>query len=144
MEQVIANVLSNAVKFTPEGGEVSLKIGRDGAFLKIEVADTGPGIPADQLSYVFDRFFQGSASGRKGSQGSGIGLALTKELVELHHGHIQVESKVGEGTQFTIFFPMGSAHFSPEEMVEEQVDKKISVEEPVLAAGFVEVDGMID
>lgn len=143
MEQVIANLLSNALKFTPEGGEISLTVAMDEAFLKIEVADSGQGIPADQLPYVFDRFYQGSAAGRKGSQGSGIGLALTKELIELHHGRIEVESEVDTGTQFSIFLPMGANHFRPEEIVEKPTDQELAEEVPVMVPGFMEANDLI-
>jgi DNA-binding response OmpR family regulator len=134
MEQIITNLLSNAFKFTPEGGTVSIKIKnvsteQAGAFLQIEVADTGTGIPAAKLPHVFDRFYQGGDSYRKDEQGSGIGLALTKELVELHHGWINVNSTVGQGSQFIILLPFGKNHLQAEEIIEERADRPLPTEE---------------
>ncbi len=109
MEQVFSNLLSNAFKFTPEGGvvKVAASVAESGAWLQIEVSDTGPGIPEEQLPRLFDRFYQGAEASRIGEPGTGIGLALTKELVELHQGKISVESRVGHGARFTVLLPYG-------------------------------------
>jgi signal transduction histidine kinase/ligand-binding sensor domain-containing protein/DNA-binding response OmpR family regulator len=125
-EKIITNLLFNALKFTPEGGEVIVNINpslpplNEVALrgIEIKVTDTGIGIPADHVPHIFDRFYQVEDSYAKDSQGSGIGLALTKELVELHHGEISVESEVGQGTEFTIRLPLGKEHLTPEEIVE--------------------------
>ncbi len=124
MEQIITNVLSNAFKFTEEGGTVTVEVKElhsehSTSFLQITISDTGTGIAADQLPYVFDRFYQSPDGYAKVRQGSGIGLALTKELVELHHGQIQVNSEVSRGTQFTLLFPFGKAHLQADEIVEQ-------------------------
>ncbi len=86
--------------------------------VEISIADTGVGIPAEQLPHVFDRFFQVDASSRRAHGGTGIGLALVKELVELHHGSIVVTSEEGAGTTFTICLPLGKEHLSPEQLVD--------------------------
>ncbi len=91
--------------------------GTGGEFAIISVSDTGIGIPADQLDKVFDRFYQVDASQTREQEGSGIGLALVKELVELHHGTIQVASEVGKGTTFTVRLPLGHSHFKDDEIV---------------------------
>jgi signal transduction histidine kinase/DNA-binding response OmpR family regulator len=115
MEQILSNLISNALKFTPEGGAVKVRVApvEDGAWLQIEVADTGPGIAAGQVPHIFDRFFQGDEAARVESPGTGIGLALTKELVELHNGRIAVSSPEGEGACFRVLLPYGEAKGIP-------------------------------
>ena len=132
IRKILANLLSNAFKFTSAGGEVKLSIvsianPRDlrktdhihtsGIILKI--SDTGIGIPEEKLPNIFDRFYQVGDSTQSHHTGTGIGLALTRELVELHHGTINVSSKPGKGTTFSIFIPFGKEHISDDEMVEE-------------------------
>ncbi len=111
LEKVVVNLLSNAFKFTPAEGKVSLRLNiEDGGGASIEVADTGPGIAAEHVPHVFDRFYQIETASTRTYEGSGIGLALAKELVELHGGHIRVESTVGFGTRFIVFLPMLEAY----------------------------------
>jgi signal transduction histidine kinase/DNA-binding response OmpR family regulator/ligand-binding sensor domain-containing protein len=141
MEDVISNLLMNAVKFTPAGGKITVgvKANPTGAsnfpagFVDISVNDTGPGIPAAQLSSIFKRFYQADSTFELHSKGTGIGLALARELVELHHGTIKAESGSGKGSEFTIRLPMGSEHLSAEEIVgqppsQSLTRKKISLE----------------
>jgi len=126
LEKILFNLLSNAFKFTPEYGFIIVTIEtlnqnsdfyRDG-LLKISVQDSGNGIPAEDIESMFERFNQGKNAGSPLSQGSGIGLALVKELVELHQGYIDVYSNVDEGTRFDIIIPLGSDHLKPEEIIE--------------------------
>jgi DNA-binding response OmpR family regulator len=86
-------------------------------FVKVCIRDTGAGIPADHVPHIFDRFYQTGDNYAKDSQGSGIGLALTKELVELHHGEIEVSSEVGKGTVFTVRLLLGKDHLKPGEIL---------------------------
>jgi signal transduction histidine kinase/DNA-binding response OmpR family regulator len=126
LEEIIFNLLSNAVKFTPAGGKITVKATKKptkeanypSGWLEISVYDTGPGIPREQLAHIFDRFFQSDNTYEHHQKGSGIGLALVKELVNLHHGEIVVHSSEGEGTKFIIRIPMGDSHLKPEEMVD--------------------------
>jgi signal transduction histidine kinase/DNA-binding NarL/FixJ family response regulator len=124
LEEVICNLLINAVNFTPAGGEiiVTVKITSPGS-VEISVRDTGTGIPEDKLEHIFERFYQAKGPDERGSKGSGIGLALAKELVALHKGEIHVTSKVGEnnGTEFIIRLPLGKAHLKPDEVAEDAV-----------------------
>ncbi|MDP7061573.1 MAG: ATP-binding protein, partial [Planctomycetota bacterium] len=107
LETAVANLLSNAMKFTPDGGAVTVSAGHDEAaqHVWIEVADTGCGIPEKDVAKVFDRFHQ--VDGGKGGkiQGTGLGLALSKELIELHGGNMSLKSKLGEGAVFRIELP---------------------------------------
>ncbi|NWF63195.1 MAG: HAMP domain-containing histidine kinase [Chloroflexi bacterium] len=104
LKQVILNLVANAIQYTPQGGEVFLSLKRIGDQARLIVRDTGPGIPAEDLPYIFERFYRAEKS-RTRSQvsGFGLGLSITKWIVEQHGGQIKVESKVGEGTTFVIW-----------------------------------------
>lgn len=117
-DKVIYNLLSNAVKFTPEGGTITLKVEPAGAHCLLQVKDTGIGIRTEQIPYLFERFRQAEGSTNRSYEGSGLGLALVKELVELHGGQISVESVYGEGTTFTVWLHLGSTHLPPERVLE--------------------------
>ena len=103
LRQVAVNLLANAVKFTPVGGTVSVATRSDGALSMLEVADDGPGIPPDEITRVFDRFWRGRSAAT--TSGSGIGLAVVAELVRAHHGRVEVTSPPGEGSRFRVFLP---------------------------------------
>ncbi|MCB9315513.1 MAG: response regulator [Lewinellaceae bacterium] len=125
MGRVFFNLLSNAIKFTPpdSAGTITLRIskkGPDAAFpggsAEITVSDTGVGIPEDRLPYIFDRFYQVDDSNTREWEGTGIGLALVKELVKLHRGSVRVESVQGSGSSFTVQLPLGSKVFHKSEI----------------------------
>ena len=126
LEEVLFNLLSNAVKFTPAGGRITVTAARTNAeeesfppgSLDILVCDTGLGIARDQLVHIFDRFYQSDSTYEHHQKGSGIGLAIAREIVDLHHGKIDVHSRENKGTEFIIRLPMGDAHLQPEEIVE--------------------------
>lgn len=125
MGKILNNLLSNAFKFTPEGREITVLIDReqphsvfDAGCVRIRLRDTGIGISPVHIDKVFDRFYQVDGSFTRNYEGSGIGLALTKELVELSHGTISVESAEEKGSTFTIRFPLGAAAFRSDELVE--------------------------
>ncbi len=105
MEKIFSNLISNAFKFTRENGEIKLTVNIIPSYLEIKIKDTGTGIPAESLPHIFNRFYQVDGSSTREQEGTGIGLALTKELVELHKGQIVVNSKIDEGTEFIILFP---------------------------------------
>ncbi len=107
-EKVVLNLLSNAVKFTLEGG-VTVRVRPDGDDVVTEVADTGTGIPAAELDTLFERFHQVKGQKARSGEGSGIGLALARELVRLHGGSIAVASEPGRGSTFTVRIPTGQA-----------------------------------
>ncbi|MBD3288169.1 response regulator, partial [candidate division KSB1 bacterium] len=120
IEKIFYNLLSNAFKFTSEGGCVHVTISnhQQSGFVEIHVKDNGIGIEADQLENIFDRFYQVSAGTTREYQGTGIGLALTKELVELHHGSISVKSEIEAGTEFVVSIPVVANHFSEAEITD--------------------------
>jgi signal transduction histidine kinase/ligand-binding sensor domain-containing protein/CheY-like chemotaxis protein len=104
VEKILTNLLSNAIKFTPSGGTVYLALSRDGESARLLVRDSGPGIPPDQIAHIFERFYQVDESTTRTQPGTGIGLSLVKELVELHGGLVALESGSG-GTTFTATIP---------------------------------------
>ena len=137
MAKILSNLISNAFKFTREGGEVIVLVKfshtelvsassysseipnqiRNDKIVTIRVKDTGKGISEEDLPKLFDRFYQVDASEH---EGTGIGLALTKELVELHHGNIRVLSRIGEGSEFIFELPLGREHFNNDEIIIEK------------------------
>jgi signal transduction histidine kinase/DNA-binding response OmpR family regulator/ligand-binding sensor domain-containing protein len=120
IEKIINNLLSNAFKFTPDGGTIQVTVEKLTNEVTIKISDSGMGIPKENLDKIFDRFYQVNGSQTREQEGTGIGLALTKELVELHKGKIEVESEEGKGTTFIVRIPLGKDHLKPEEIVEEK------------------------
>jgi len=130
MEQVLINLLSNAFKYTSEGDEIFLVLSMGSGGVVITVRDTGIGIPDRHLPHIFDRFYMAEDTATRGIEGTGIGLALTKELVQLHHGDITVRSERGRGTEFTIFLPEGKKHFRDQDIIDEhEAEKQIILSE---------------
>lgn len=104
--QVVTNLVGNALKFTGRGGRVEVVARAEGeAGARIEVRDTGVGIDATELPHVFDRFYRGSSANEARGTGSGLGLAIVKSIVDMHHGTIEVESRVGRGSRFVVLLP---------------------------------------
>ena len=107
LKQVIVNLVANAIQYTPQGGEVFLSLKRIGDQVRLIIRDTGPGIPAEDLPYIFERFYRAEKSRtRSKTSGFGLGLSITKWIVEQHGGQIKVESQEGEGTTFVIWLNM--------------------------------------
>ena len=111
--QAVINLLSNAMRYTPEGGWVVASVKLDRKNVLISVADTGIGIAKEDLSRIFGRFWRADASRAREAGGLGVGLAVTKQIVERHHGFISVESELGKGTTFTIHLPREHAPEAP-------------------------------
>jgi two-component system sensor histidine kinase BaeS len=107
LHQIVTNLLSNAAKYTPPGGKVTLRAGTDGADAVLEVADTGPGIPEEERAMVWERFYRGR-SGRL-ADGSGIGLAVVKELVDAHGGQVNIDEVSGGGARFIVRLPQATS-----------------------------------
>ncbi|MEN8194076.1 MAG: two-component regulator propeller domain-containing protein [Bacteroidota bacterium] len=142
MQQILANLLSNAFKFTPNGGKITVNIEEKiiDRNIYIKITDNGIGIPQQELPKIFDRFYQIVNSNAEEIEGTGIGLSLVKELVEIHHGKITVESEEGNlpagqsadkagGTAFTLSFPIGSKHLKDEEMIYNDLELKFRDDE---------------
>jgi signal transduction histidine kinase len=105
IEQVVANLLDNALNHTPSGGTVTVVVGPGEEGILVSVVDTGEGIPAEHLPYVFERFYKVDDARSRKSGGAGLGLAIAKQMVELHGGRIWVESEVGKGSKFSFILP---------------------------------------
>jgi signal transduction histidine kinase len=107
LKQVLLNLVSNAIQYTPQGGEVFLSLAKVGEQTRIIVRDTGPGIPPEDLPHIFDRFYRAEKSRTRGkTTGFGLGLSIANWIVENHGGQIKVESKEGKGTTFAIWLPL--------------------------------------
>lgn len=106
IQQIAGNLLSNAIKFTPAGGNVVLRVWVEENAAVFQVEDTGIGIPETQLSRLFEKFHQLDTPYRRRYEGTGLGLALTKQLVDLHRGRIEVESTEDVGSIFTVWIPI--------------------------------------
>ena len=127
IRKIINNLLSNAFKFSFERGKIEVKviaynennvISKKSEIVEVSISDTGIGIPEDKLEKIFDRFYQVDGSNTKERKGTGIGLSITKELIELHHGKISVESKLGKGSIFSFSLQLGKDYLKREEIVE--------------------------
>ena len=117
-DKIIVNILSNAFKFTPTGGEIHIRVTHNAEQASISVKDTGEGIPEDKLKRIFERFYQSPSSINDRNVGTGIGLDLTRSLVELHHGTIEARNNAdGKGCEFTVTIPLGNVHLKPDEMI---------------------------
>jgi signal transduction histidine kinase len=105
LNQVIGNLISNAIKFTPGGGTVTVESGEDDQNVWVRVGDTGPGIPLDTQEKMFEPFVRGG-QGKRFPQGMGLGLSIARELVEAHGGRLELESEAGIGSKFTVWLPL--------------------------------------
>ncbi len=122
-DKVIMNILSNAFKFTPAGGNITIRITHDDQQVRIAISDSGKSIPEDKLPHIFERFYQASYKINDRNTGTGIGLDLTRSLVELHHGTIQANNlPEGQGCEFVVTLPLGNEHLKPEEMILDNED----------------------
>ena len=144
MEIVLFNILSNAIKFTAKNGSISMKIINEEDAIKIMISDTGTGISSSNIPFIFDRFFRVENSKENAIEGSGIGLSLAKELVELHHGTIAVKSDVGVGTQFTLLLYKGKDHFSADSLTHNLNGKVKSSTDIELMSSISTPDAAID
>jgi hypothetical protein len=106
INRLLDNLLGNAIKFTSPGGAVSVLLHRAGSLAALVVADEGIGIPAEKLDRIFERFYQVDGSTKRRFGGTGLGLALVKEIAESHHGHVSVQSEEGKGSTFTVVLPL--------------------------------------
>ncbi|MGG3470829.1 ATP-binding protein [Neobacillus pocheonensis] len=105
IEQVLTNLIDNAIRHTPKGGSVRLNVSSEEKGIRMEVADSGSGIPEEDLPFVFERFYKADKARTRGRAGTGLGLAIAKNIIDAHRGHISVQSKLGHGTTFSFLLP---------------------------------------
>ena len=121
LKQLLLNLVENAVKYTPPGGEVSLSLSKKAGWAFFEVSDTGIGIPPENLPHVFDRFYRVDKARTRAQGGSGLGLSIAKWIAQAHGGAIRVTSQVGEGTTFSVTLPL---HSQEPESISENLDQE--------------------
>ena len=139
LQKVIFNLLSNAFKYTPNKGNITVEVRKIASQAVISVSDTGTGIPVEHLSKIFERFYQTDTSSSSFTLGTGIGLALAKGIIDMHHGKIEVESVVEKGTKFTLSLPLGNRHFTDEEIVVADGRESVIMPEVVPVPSFERV-----
>jgi len=126
-DKVVTNLLSNAFKYSFDGGTIDVNLSHDDKNLKLQVVDTGVGLDGDSLKHIFDRFYQGTNSYRLHIDGTGIGLNLCKMIVDMHHGTIEARNRQGvKGSVFEVCLPLGKEHLTEQEVVVETVDAQQS------------------
>jgi two-component system sensor histidine kinase VicK len=103
---VLLNILSNAVRYTPDGGSVEVRSGHDDINVWLSVKDTGIGIPKEDIPHIFDRFYRVDKARSRASGGTGLGLSIAREIVKKHSGSISVQSTLGRGTTMTVVLPI--------------------------------------
>ena len=138
-DKIIVNILSNAFKFTPTGGEIRISLTANDKEATITIFDNGEKIPEDKLDRIFERFYQTPSSANDRNIGTGIGLDLTRSLVELHHGSIKAHNNTdGPGCEFIVTIPLGNEHLTPEEMVTDNAEEEEKATENAIAEELVE------
>ena len=111
IEQVLTNLLDNAIRHIQESASITVTVKSIGRELLFEVSDEGPGIPEEDLPFLFERFYKGDKSRTRGRSGLGLGLAIAKNIIDAHKGNISVRSKLGQGTTFSFFIPRNTDSF---------------------------------
>ena len=124
-DKILTNIFSNAFKFTPEFGKIAVSISLENNYVIIGIADTGIGISKEKANRIFDRFYQADSSSTREQEGTGIGLSLAKELVELHKGKIELETEEGRGTTFYVYFRTGTKHLSEDQIIIKSVQPDV-------------------
>ena len=107
LQAALVNLVGNAIKYTPNHGQVVLRCSADDCWIRIDVEDTGPGIPEEEQAKVFEKFFRGAATREADERGNGLGLAFAREIARLHGGDVELSSVFGEGSVFTLRLPVG-------------------------------------
>ena len=145
LQKVIFNLLSNAFKYTPDKGNITIEVRRMNTQITVSVSDSGSGIPEEDIRKIFERFYQAdNSSSSSFTLGTGIGLALSKGIMDMHHGKVEVRSEIGKGAIFTLTLLPGNRHFSEEEMANTAVNETVIASENLLpvvpAYSDIEID----
>jgi len=119
LKQLLLNLVENGMKYTPRGGRVTVNLSQTDGWAQMTIRDNGVGIPAEDLPFIFDRFYRVDKARNRSQGGSGLGLAIAKWVAQAHGGDIQVESEVNVGTTFTVVLPVLEKEIGPEEMKQE-------------------------
>jgi signal transduction histidine kinase/AraC-like DNA-binding protein len=151
LKKVLSNLFSNAFKFTPEGGEIVVDVKKcdptkrfANGYVEIIIKDDGIGIESQHLPRIFERFYQVDTSATRSFEGTGIGLGLTKELIELHYGAIAVESQIGVGSTFSIQLPLGKDHLRSEETITKMPQNFKNLDTPIGYSDIESVQGDVE
>lgn len=143
-DKAIINLITNAFQYTPVGGTITLRVEKDDSHCYIYMKDNGLGIPESQMKYVFNRFYEANLTPREHNVATGIGLDLTRMLIEQHHGSIEVKNNNGPGCEFKITLPLGCEHLKPEEILWEKRNvthfSRLIEEEAVDLSPAIELD----
>jgi signal transduction histidine kinase len=107
LRQLLLNILDNAIRYTPRGGEISVSVQAEGEMAVVSISDTGIGIPSEDLPHIFERFYRVDRARSRSEGGSGLGLAIAKHIAEIHGGRIEIESELGTGSTFRVYLPLG-------------------------------------
>jgi signal transduction histidine kinase len=140
LKQLFINLVDNAIKYTPSGGEVSLRLSKSDGWAQVEISDTGIGIPPEDLPYIFDRFYRVDKARSRSQGGSGLGLSIAKWIAQAHGGDIRVSSELGKGTAFTVTLPV-HVDESPPQVEEEAVYERTRPSLRILGRGRARVEG---
>jgi signal transduction histidine kinase len=114
LQHLLLNLVDNAIKYTPEGGTIGLGMWSEGDWSRLEVTDSGPGIPESELNHIFERFYRTQEARKSARHGSGLGLAIARSITEAHGGRIEVFSRIGEGTTFRLWLRKPTAQVTTE------------------------------
>lgn len=140
LQKVIFNLLSNAFKYTPNKGSITVEVRKISSQAVVSVSDSGVGIPEEHITKIFERFYQTDNTSSSFTLGTGIGLALAKGIMNMHHGNIEVKSIVGQGSKFILSLPLGNRHFSDEEMAITEGKESVIIPEAVPALSLEQIE----
>ncbi|MGB3464521.1 MAG: response regulator, partial [Cyclobacteriaceae bacterium] len=144
LEKIVTNLLSNAFKYTPDFGTVELKLKDESHCVSLQVSDSGIGVPDDEAEYIFNRYYRVNNKQAVRNEGTGIGLSLARELVQLHRGSIMLVKGQEHGATFKVWLPKGDAHLTPDQIVDHETNRSEDLMQEDILTGAVELDETIE